>query len=206
MLRRAEETVRRAEREAKEKQVRPGARRPLVREQVRLARLEAPRVRPGGGSPPEVVQVGESYWAEVLGREVEVVREPDDADRVMVVQGGVRVELPRTALRMLETASAKAETSRTARTATRRPEVGEAPLEIDLRGLRVEESLEKLDRALDRALLAGLRELRVIHGKGTGALREAVQEYCRSHAAVCSAELADQWEGGTGATVIRLEA
>jgi len=93
-----------------------------------------------------------------------------------------------------------------ARAVVVRPEAGEVPLEIDLRGLRVDESLEKLDRALDRALLAGLRELRVIHGKGTGALREAVHEYCRSHAAIQSAEIADQWEGGTGATVIRLEA
>jgi DNA mismatch repair protein MutS2 len=69
----------------------------------------------------------------------------------------------------------------------------------------VEESLEMLDRTLDRALLAGLKELRVIHGKGTGALRRAVQEYCRTHAAIRTAQVAEQWEGGTGATVIELE-
>lgn len=85
------------------------------------------------------------------------------------------------------------------------PEVEEIPTEVDLRGMRVEEALERLDQALDRALLAGLHQVRVIHGKETGALRAAVDEYCRKHAVVASAKMAAQWEGGAGATVIVLE-
>jgi DNA mismatch repair protein MutS2 len=96
-----------------------------------------------------------------------------------------------------------------ARTAVRErtaiPEAVAAAVEIDLRGLRVDESLSRLESALDQALLAGLKRLRVIHGKGTGALRQAVLEYCRSHDAVEDAQIAEQWEGGTGATVITLK-
>jgi DNA mismatch repair protein MutS2 len=87
------------------------------------------------------------------------------------------------------------------------PGVPEAePLyEADLRGLRVDEFLTQLDRVVDQALLAGMKEIRVIHGKGTGALRRAVSEFCREHPAVGTWRIADQWEGGTGATVITLE-
>jgi DNA mismatch repair protein MutS2 len=151
------------------------------------------------------VQVGETYWAEVLGRDVEVVREPDEGGRVLVSQGGLRVELPIGTLRVRETAGAAPEAPARSRPPVTRPEPEAVPLEVDLRGLRVDESLVALDRALDRALLAGLRELRVIHGKGTGALRDAVRDFCRTHAAVRRAEIADQWDGGTGATVIELE-
>ncbi|BCW98611.1 MAG: endonuclease MutS2 [Armatimonadota bacterium] len=77
--------------------------------------------------------------------------------------------------------------------------------EIMLRGQRVEEALEALDRYLDDACLAGLERVRVIHGKGTGAMRRAVWEFMRRHPAVASMELADAHEGGEGATIVRLK-
>ena len=69
----------------------------------------------------------------------------------------------------------------------------------------MDECLERLDRALDQALLAGLKEIRVIHGKGTGTLRRVVEEFCRNHPGVKSSRTGEQWEGGAGATVIELE-
>lgn len=59
--------------------------------------------------------------------------------------------------------------------------------------------------ALDDALLAGLREVRIVHGYGTGALKKAVREYLDDHAEVLSWREAPPNEGGGGATVARLE-
>lgn len=77
--------------------------------------------------------------------------------------------------------------------------------EIMLRGERVEEALERLDRYLDDACLAGLDQVRVIHGKGTGVMRKAVWEFMRKHPSVASLKMADATEGGEGATIARLK-
>ncbi len=73
--------------------------------------------------------------------------------------------------------------------------------EIMLRGLTVEEALARLEKYLDDALIAGLERVRVIHGKGTGALRQAVAEYLDDHPDVRGHYLAEQSEGGIGATI-----
>ena len=176
----------------------------MVRDQEKLARLERPtRTRPTGPVAREV-RAGERYWAEALGREVEVIREPDAAGRVLVLQGGLRVELSRSDLRVLPDPAPTAPRPVT-RPPVSVPQAEDATGEIHLRGCRVEEALARLDDALDRALLAGLPELRVIHGKGTGVLREAVWEFCRNHPAVRGVRNAEAFEGGGGATVVRLE-
>jgi DNA mismatch repair protein MutS2 len=78
------------------------------------------------------------------------------------------------------------------------------PGELHLLGQRVEEALERLDRYLDRAILAGRSEIRVIHGHGTGRLRRAVRQHLRDHPTVADQRPGGPSEGGEGATVIRL--
>jgi DNA mismatch repair protein MutS2 len=78
------------------------------------------------------------------------------------------------------------------------------PAELDLRGLRADEALERLDRYLDDMALAGRAEARIIHGKGTGALRQAVGEYLHGHRLIASYRLGETGEGGDGVTVITL--
>jgi DNA mismatch repair protein MutS2 len=75
---------------------------------------------------------------------------------------------------------------------------------LDLRGARVEEALEVLDRYLDDASLAGLDEATVIHGMGTGALRDAVREHAGGHPLVKSWRPGGRGEGGDGATIVSL--
>lgn len=76
--------------------------------------------------------------------------------------------------------------------------------EISLRGLTVDEALYQLEKYLDQAILAGLKRFRVIHGKGTGALRQAVQQYLRNNPVVSRIYYAEQNEGGIGATIVEL--
>jgi len=83
------------------------------------------------------------------------------------------------------------------------PEATAAP-EIDLRGLRVDEAEERVMYALDAAIRADLASLRVIHGKGTGALRERVAEMLRKDARVKHFRLGAWNEGGAGVTIAEL--
>jgi len=76
--------------------------------------------------------------------------------------------------------------------------------EIHLRGMTVEEATSSLDQYLDRAVLAGLTQVYVVHGKGTGALRRALAEYLRNHRDVANIRLGDWNEGGAGVTIVKL--
>ncbi len=79
------------------------------------------------------------------------------------------------------------------------------PTEIMLRHLDVEEALYRLDRYLDAAFMAGHLRVRVIHGKGTGAVKNAVWERLAGHPLVRSYELAPYGQGDTGVTIVELE-
>jgi len=82
---------------------------------------------------------------------------------------------------------------------------GESPgLELDLRGDRVEEAISKLDHYIDAAYMSRLPFARIIHGKGTGALRKAVMERVREHPLISKAISAPLKEGGDGVTIIYL--
>jgi DNA mismatch repair protein MutS2 len=84
------------------------------------------------------------------------------------------------------------------------PKPASPGMELDLRGLTVDDMLVELDRYLDTAYLAGLPFVRIIHGKGTGALRQAVREQLRGHALVSEFRPGDAAEGGEGVTVAKL--
>jgi DNA mismatch repair protein MutS2 len=75
---------------------------------------------------------------------------------------------------------------------------------LDLRGATVQEALEVLDRYLDDASLAGLEQTTVIHGMGTGALRDAVRDHTSAHPLVKSWRPGARGEGGDGATIVSL--
>ena len=77
-------------------------------------------------------------------------------------------------------------------------------VEVNLIGQRVEEAIEAAERAIDQALVSGASRLRVIHGHGTGRLREGIREHFRSHPAVEKLRSGDKSEGGNGATILEL--
>jgi DNA mismatch repair protein MutS2 len=79
-------------------------------------------------------------------------------------------------------------------------------MEVDLRGLMAEDALDKMERYLEQAYLSGLPWVRIIHGKGTGKLRQAVREALKGHAYVKSFEEGGHTEGGEGVTVVKLNA
>ena len=76
--------------------------------------------------------------------------------------------------------------------------------EVHLRRLTVDEALLKLDQYLDNAFMAGLYQVRVVHGKGTGTLRQAVRRQLAKHPLVKSYRLGGYGEGGAGVTIVEL--
>ena len=74
-----------------------------------------------------------------------------------------------------------------------------------MRGLTVMEAEQAVEKALDDAILTGVSELRVIHGKGTGALRKAVQDLLKASSLVRAQRLGNWNEGGAGVTVVDLD-
>jgi DNA mismatch repair protein MutS2 len=87
------------------------------------------------------------------------------------------------------------------RQVTRGPSPG---LELDLRGAKVEDALSQVDSYIDAAYMAGLPFVRIIHGKGTGALRKAIREALHQHPLVSNYQRGDEKEGGDGVTVVTL--
>ena len=78
-------------------------------------------------------------------------------------------------------------------------------LELDLRGMNAEEAIEKADKYLDDAYLSSLSSVSIIHGKGTGVLREAIQKHLRNHPYVKSYRLGQVGEGESGVTVVEIK-
>ena len=74
-------------------------------------------------------------------------------------------------------------------------------IEVDLRGMRVDEMELELERALDQAIIEDLSQLRIIHGKGTGALRKRVGEILETDGRVKESRMGGPTEGGAGVTV-----
>jgi len=83
--------------------------------------------------------------------------------------------------------------------------IREAVRETDVRGMVVDDAITILEKFLDDGILAGLSEVMVIHGKGTGALRRGVRAYLSSHPSVKSTAIGEFNQGGDGVTVVRLK-
>jgi DNA mismatch repair protein MutS2 len=171
---------------------------------------EQPLARFGGPTapalgPPLRLEPGTRVRDRDLGVEGELVSGPDGEGRVTLRRGSWQIH---SHVSRLEAAGAGPAPGAEAR--ARGPaatwEASEPPpgLEVDLRGMEVDEALRTLDQALDRAVLGSFSELRIVHGVGRGILRAVVERHLRGHPQVASQRLGEAGEGGRGATVARL--
>jgi DNA mismatch repair protein MutS2 len=87
-----------------------------------------------------------------------------------------------------------------------RTRLHDIPEELDLHGYRVEESLDLVDDYLDRAFIYGISPVRIVHGHGTGKLRNAIREYLSRHPHVHHFVPGGEYSGGEGVTVVFLKA
>ncbi len=149
------------------------------------------------------VEVGEQARIRGLGSEGRVVA--FDGDWAQLEARGKRIRVRRSDLEPAGGRHAAKKPSRPSEPSTLNSQPStSAPVEINVIGQHVEEALEAVERALDQALVSGASHLRVIHGHGTGRLREGIREHFRSHGAVASLRSGGRTEGGNGATILEL--
>lgn len=149
------------------------------------------------------LRVGDRVYVRGVARPVEVVTAPGEQREVEVVIGSMRARIPVYQLdRPAERLHPAAER---AGVVYRRPENKRTlSPEVNLHGYRVDEALTVIDSLLDDAALEGMTSVKIVHGKGTGALRRAIREYLSGHPLVASTE---PGEGGaaSGVTVVQLQ-
>lgn len=153
--------------------------------------------------PPKGLKAGESVLIINVNQKATVLEEPDSEGQTLVQAGIMKVKVHVSQLKRIDEQKDAYEKMQQARISA--VKASPVKLELDLRGLNVEETLDRVDKYIDEAQIAGLHEVTLIHGKGTGTLRKAVQEHLKRHPHVESARLGRFGEGETGVTVVTLK-
>ena len=122
-------------------------------------------------------------------------------DTALVQLGNIKMEIP---LIKLEKVSVDFSDQPEAIASMRYQKAINISTRLDLRGSRAEEAIQSISKHIDDACLANLSSFEILHGKGTGALRKAIQEYLRSHKSVKSFRDGELHEGGWGVTVVNI--
>ena len=154
------------------------------------------------GEAPRTVKPGDQVKILTLGVEGTVLAPPDEKGEVQLQAGMMKCKAELGQLRLIRQAPAKEKTTVRAKTGMMSRTVKS---ECDVRGMNLEEALDAVSLYLDEAVLAGLNEVYIIHGKGTGVLRAGVQQDLRKNRHVKSFRRGMYGEGEDGVTVVTLK-
>lgn len=173
----------------------------LMAEEI-STRMPPSPVKRGRGGPVRKGQTVEVAPLGVTGTVLSLTGEGHEAE---VQAGGIRMRLPVDHLTTIENGGEK-----TCPKAAGHPSVnyqgeGASPAEISVLGCTVEEALRSVDRVLDRSFIGPHRSLRIVHGKGTGALRRAILETLDGDPRVQACHQAPPEQGGAGVTIVELK-
>jgi len=150
---------------------------------------------------PKTVKPGDRVRILTLGAEGTVLSGPDEKGEVTLQAGAMKFKANISQLRMIQAAKAPEQSTVKAKTGMMTRTVA---TECDVRGMSLEEALSAVGLYLDEAVLAGLNEVYIIHGKGTGILRAGIQQDLRKNRHVKSFRRGVYGEGEDGVTVVTL--
>ncbi|MCL2351249.1 MAG: endonuclease MutS2 [Firmicutes bacterium] len=166
--------------------------------------------------PPRPLQKGDKVYIHSLGQTGTVANPPDASGEALIRAGIMKIKIHASDLSLDESedawtsgprgglpVSVGGAAGRTAGQGKFGKSLTISP-EIDLRGLMADEAREKAEKYLDDAYLAGMAQVTIIHGKGTGALRAAIQEMLRKNARVKGYRLGQFGEGESGVTIVTM--
>jgi DNA mismatch repair protein MutS2 len=201
-----------AKRAAKSPERSEAARRQLADTERRLDTLQREAADAAGESrglepiPAAALRVGLQVRVADLGDVVaEVASLPDEDGRVALRRGSWNIQSHVSRLRPAGVPGpGTAEVQRAKPAVAFTPAEATVSTEVDLRGMDVDDALRAVDAGLDRAVMGGLGELRIIHGLGKGVLSAAVERHLKGHPMVTARRLGDMHEGGRGVTVATL--
>lgn len=153
--------------------------------------------------PPKDLKVGETVEVLTFNQMGTVLEEPDENGNVKVQVGIMKINAHISTLRRGE----KEEEAQILGSikSIMGSKAKDVKPEIDLRGKNLDEAFLELDKYLDDVYIAGMKEISIIHGKGTGVLRDGIQGYLKSHRNVKSFRLGKYGEGGDGVTIVEMK-
>ena len=179
-----------------------------LEEQTAPLPSRAPRRRQADDSGETVLAgplaIGDTVRVRSMGQRGELLSLPDAKGEVEVQLGSLKLRVRADAVERLSKRQARADDDRSVITLPPLRPVETPDLQLDLRGWRVDDTLPAVDKYLNDAYLAGMPFVRILHGKGTGALRQAVREQLAHHPLVRSFEPAPAKEGGEGITIVNI--
>lgn len=154
------------------------------------------------------LQVGDTVYIKPLDQKATVISIEKDGNELLVAAGALKMTVKTSDCRFVshnaEEVSTAPVVNENRGTTGILKRVSTASREIDIRGMMVDEAEQVCGKFIDDAQLAGLKQVLIIHGKGTGALRQGVHEFLRHYHSVEKYTLADIDEGGAGATLVIL--
>jgi DNA mismatch repair protein MutS2 len=199
--REVEEAIREVRAAASEKELENAAR--SARQRVEDAARRQKELRPGGLSASSSATFTPGDRVRLLDGSLKgVVAEVRD-NRAVIDASGIRMKVHVSDLELVNRGDGAPDTS--SGSVSWQASAGPVRTEVDLRGFRVDEVDQELMRSIDEAILSDLTELRIIHGKGTGAVRARVTALLEDDGRVSDFRVGGRAEGGAGVTVARLE-
>lgn len=151
---------------------------------------------------PEEIMVGSTLYIPSLDQDATVLAKPDKKGNVYVQSGIVKLTIHISKLEKTEKEKKAQKIIVNSRVKSKSQTISS---EINLLGNTVDEAVNTLDKYLDDAYLAGIAEVRIVHGKGSGALRAGVHQYLKNHPHVKSYRLGIFGEGDTGVTIVEIK-
>lgn len=153
---------------------------------------------------PRSLKKGDSVLIFDIDKNATVLEEPNKDGKVLVQAGIIQTRVDISNLRLINDQKKKSKIQRSTTRNIKRTDI-KAVTEVDLRGQTAIEALMALDLAIDSAMLSGVNQMTIIHGKGTGVLRREVQNHLKGNKFIKSYRLGVFGEGGDGVTVAELK-
>lgn len=154
---------------------------------------------------PRALAAGDTVVIAGIGAKATVLSPPDAKGNVEVQAGSAKTRVKLTQLRLLEQPGAAKQIAPRKKGGLESRGTLAAETRLDLRGMYTDDCIIALERFIDSALRTGLHEFTIVHGKGTGALRSAVQQYLRKCPYVKTQRLGTFGEGENGVTIVELK-
>lgn len=155
---------------------------------------------------PRDLKIGDNVLIADINKKGVVTRTADSSGNVEVQAGVIKTRVKLSNLRLIEGSGVTVNGSKATAYRSKEARRSEpAKTEIDVRGMTVDEAAMEVDKVIDSAVVLNLNEIRVIHGKGTGALRAGLHQHFKHHPSIRSYRLGVYGEGETGVTIIELK-
>ena len=155
--------------------------------------------------PPRPFKRGDSVAIVDINKKGILASDPDSSGMVFVQSGIMKTKISVKKLRLIEPEKVTYQNKKVSTKGVRSKMERSSSMELDIRGYAVDEGIHEVDMFLDNAVLSGAGIITVIHGKGTGTLRQGIHRHLKSHPSVRSFRLGAFGEGEDGVTIVELK-